>query len=243
MREMVRRFLRQKLGSVGVVIALSVLSLLTAFQVIVTGSGHPLESGGFVALLILAAASVSKDSSSGALQMILARPIRRVEYLFGRYCGILLGYSIYLAVTAAVALTLSPLLDAVLGRGGSAGALAFGDVARSAAGALLSAALLAAVLLFFSTFLRGYGDILAYFLLSILLGAPDALAGALRKPWLLKLGAIARENVLPHVDWDEVLLGRGVLSAATGQYALALTGYLALAAWVFSRREFSYGQD
>jgi ABC-type transport system involved in multi-copper enzyme maturation permease subunit len=239
---MVRRFLRQKLGSVGVVIALSVLSLLTAFQIIVTGSGHPLESGGFVALLILAAASVSKDSSSGALQMILARPIRRAEYLFGRYCGILLGYSIYLAVTAAVALTLSPPLDAVLGRG-SAGALAFEDVGRSAAGALLSAALLAAVLLFFSTFLRGYGDILAYFLLSILLGAPDALAGALRKPWLSKLGAIARENVLPQVDWDEVLHGRGVFSPATGQYALALTAYLALAAWVFSRREFSYGQD
>jgi hypothetical protein len=166
-----------------------------------------------------------------------------VEYLFGRYCGILIGYSIYLAVTAAMALTLSPLLDAVLGRGGSAGALTFQDVGRSAAGALLSAALLAAVLLFFSTFLRGYGDILAYFLLSILLGAPDALAGALRKRWLLKLGAIARENVLPHVDWDEVLLGRGVFSVATGQYALALTAYLALAAWVFSRREFSYGQD
>jgi ABC-type transport system involved in multi-copper enzyme maturation permease subunit len=242
MTEMVRRFLRQKLGSVGVVIALSVLSLLTAVQVMVAGGGHALESGGFVALLILAAASVSKDSSSGALQMILARPIRRVEYLFGRYCGILLGYAIYIAVTAAVALALSPLLGTVLGRG-SASALAFEDVGRGAAGALLSAALLAAVLLFFSTFLRGYGDILAYFLLSLLLGAPDVLAGALRKPWLLKVGAVVRENVLPHVEWEDVLRGKDVFSAATGQYVLALTAYLALAAWVFSQREFSYGQD
>ena len=239
---MVRRFFRQKLGSVGVVIALSVLSLLSASQILFTGGGRALESGGFVALLILAAASVSKDSSSGALQMILARPIRRVEYLFGRYCGILLCYAIYVAVTAAIALALSPLLGAVLGRG-SAGGLALWELARGAAGALLSAALLASVLLFFSTFLRGYGDILAYLLLSLLLGAPDVLAGALRKPWLSRLGAVVRENLLPHVAWDDVLRGKGVLAAATGQYALALTAYLALAAWIFSRREFSYGQD
>jgi hypothetical protein len=238
---MVRRFLRQKLGSVGVVIALSVLSLLSASQILFTGGGRALESGGFVALLILAAASVSKDSSSGALQMILARPIRRVEYLFGRYCGILLSYAIYVAVTAAIALALSPLLGAVLGRG--SGGLALGDLARGAAGALLSAALLAAVLLFFSTFLRGYGDILAYFLLSLLLGAPDALAGALRKPWLSRLGGVVRENVLPQVAWGDVLRGKDILAAATGQYALALAVYLALAAWIFSRREFSYGQD
>ena len=143
---------------------------------------------------------------------------------------------------AGIALALSPLLAAVLGRG-SGGGLALGDLALGAAGALLSAALLAAVLLFFSTFLRGYGDILAYLLLSLLLGAPDVLAGALRKPWLSRLGAVVRENLLPHVAWDDVLRGKGVLAAATGQYALALTAYLALAAWIFSRREFSYGQD
>ncbi len=238
---MVRRFLRQKLGSVGVVIALAVLSLVTAFQVVVTGSGQSLETG-FVALLILAAASVSRDSASGALQMILARPILRVEYLFGRYCGILLCYAMYIAATGAVALVLSPLLRAGLGIG-SAREATPGDLARGAASALLSAALLSSVLLFFSTFLRGYGDVLGYLLLSLLLGAPDILGGALKKPWLPKLGAVVRENVLPHVDWDGVLRGGGVFSAATGQYALALTAYLALAVWIFSRREFSYGQD
>lgn len=242
MTEMVRRFLRQKLGSVGVLIALSVLSLLTAFQVMVTGGGHAMESGGFIALLILAAASVSKDASSGALQMILARPIRRAEYLFGRYCGILLCYAIYVAVTAAIALAFSPLLGAVPGFGNAHG-IAPADLALGAAGALLSAALLAAVLLFFSTFLRGYGDVLAYFVLSLLLGAPDIFGGALRKPWLVKLGAAVRENVLPRVDWEDFLRGKGVFSTAAGQYALALTAYLAMAAWIFSQREFSYGQD
>ncbi len=241
MTEIVRRFLRQKFGSVGVVIALAVLSLLTAFQAVFTGNGQSLETG-FVAVLILAAASVSKDSASGALQMILARPILRVEYLFGRYCGILLCYTIYIVMTAALALVLSPLLREGLGIRG-VNAVALGDLSRGAATALLSAALLSSVLLFFSTFLRGYGDVLAYLLLSLLLGAPDALAGALRMPWLARLGAAVRENVLPHVEWEEVLRGRGAFSAAIGQYALALTGYLALAAWIFSRREFSYGND
>jgi hypothetical protein len=201
-----------------------------------------LESGGFFALLALAAASVSKDASSGALQMILARPIRRVDYLFGRYCGILLGYGAYLAATAGLALLLSPLLGKLLDAE-NARKLSPGDLARGAAGSLLSSALLAAVLLFFSTFLRGYGDVLAYFLLSLLLAAPGALSGPLEMPWLSKLGTIARENVLPRMSWDDVLQGRDVLSPATGEWVLAVTAYLMFAAWIFSRREFTYGND
>jgi hypothetical protein len=242
MTEMVRRFLRQKFGSIGVVIALAVLSLLTAFQVAAAGKGSALESGGFIALLILAAASVSKDSSSGALQMILARPIRRVDYLFGRYCGILLAYGIYLAATVGLALAFSPVLGRLLGNE-NARDLSLADLARGAAGSLLSAALLSAVLLFFSTFLRGFGDVLAYFLLSLLLGAPELLSRPLHAPWLSELGTLARENILPRVEWEDVLRGEKIFSPATGEYILAVTAYLTLAVWIFSRREFSYGHD
>jgi hypothetical protein len=242
MTEMVRRFLRQKFGSTGVVIALAVLSLLTAFQVAAAGRGSALESGGFIALLILAAGSVSRDSSSGALQMILARPIRRVDYLFGRYCGILLAYGISLAATAALALAFSPVLGKLL-RDQTARKLFLADLARGAAGSLFSAALLAAVLLFFSTFLRGFGDVLAYFLLSLLLGAPELLSRPLHAPWLSDFGTAARENILPRVEWEDVLRGEKILSPATGEYVLAVIVYLTLAAWIFSRREFSYGHD
>jgi ABC-type transport system involved in multi-copper enzyme maturation permease subunit len=212
-----------------------------ASQAAATGQAESLESGGFFALLALAAASVSKDSSSGALQMILARPILRVEYLFGRYCGILLAYAAYLAATGGAALLLSPLLGRLFGA--SAGTLSVGEIVRSAAGSLLSAALFAAVLLFFSTFLRGYGDVLAYFLLSLLLAAPGALSGPLKMPWLSKLGNIARDNILPRVSWNEVLRGKNVLAPATGAFVLAVTAYLTFAAWIFSRREFTYGND
>ncbi len=240
MTEMVRRLLRQKLGSIGIVIALSLLGLLTVFQIIAGGGEGTLESGGFLALLILAAGSVSRDSSSGALQMILARPIRRVEYLYGRYCGILIAYTLYVVTIGVLALVLSPLLRSMLG---VTVALSAAGLARGVVAAFLSAALLAAVLLFFSTFLRGYGDVLAYFLWTLLLGLPDALARPLGTTWLSRFGSLARENLLPRVSWGDVLRGQDVFSGAVGAYVLAVTGYLALAALVFSRREFSYGQD
>jgi ABC-type transport system involved in multi-copper enzyme maturation permease subunit len=173
--------------------------------------------------------------------MILARPILRVEYLFGRYCGILLAYAAYLAATAGLALLLSPLFGRLHGQ--NAGNLSLGELVRSAAASLLSSALFAAVLLFFSTFLRGYGDVLAYFLLSLLLAAPGALSGPLKMPWLSTLGNIARDNILPRVSWNEVLRGRGILAPPTGAFVLAVTAYLMFAAWIFSRREFTYGND
>jgi ABC-type transport system involved in multi-copper enzyme maturation permease subunit len=236
---MIRRFLRQTFGSIGVMIALAVLSLLIGAQIAAVGQATALDAFGFFALLILAAASVSKDVSSGALQMILARPIRRVDYLFGRYWGILLAYAAYLASTSAFALALSPLLRKLF----QAEKLSPGEVFRGALASLLSATLVAAVLLFFSTFLRGYGDVLAYFLLTLMVSAPGALAQPLGMPWLSTLGDLAHQNILPRVSWQDVLRGEDVFAPATGAHVLAVTAYLMFAAWIFSRREFTYGHD
>ena len=95
MTEMVRRYLRQKSHNLGVVIALGALALLAAFQLAASGGDAGLEIGTPV-VFILAAACVSKDASSGALQMILSRPIRRSEYLMGRFAGVLAGYGVFL---------------------------------------------------------------------------------------------------------------------------------------------------
>jgi hypothetical protein len=101
--EMVRRFVRQKFGSGGLVAALVVLGLLEVLDL----ASHATQRG-FVmaswAIFILAAGSVSRDVSSGALQMILSRPIRRTQYLFGRYVGILTSYAIFLVATSVLAL-------------------------------------------------------------------------------------------------------------------------------------------
>jgi hypothetical protein len=64
-------------------------------------------------------------------------------------------------------------------------------------------------------------------------------------PALEKIGTFLRQNLMPDVDWGEVLSasGRHILSEPMGRWLLAVVGYLALADFVFSRREFAYGRD
>ncbi len=240
MTEMIRRCLRQKFGSAGIVIALAVVALLTAVGFAASGGGSGFGVA-FLGLLLLAAGSVSKDASGGALQMILARPIRRTSYLFGRYLGIMIAYAIFLTATAAGAILFSRVISHLVADSPRAFSLSF--LGLHVGDALFGALLFAAVLLFFSTFLPGYWDVLAYLLLFSLLSLPEVLGSALRQPWLLAASRIAQENILPRVQWSEVLAGDHVLRASTGRYALALAAFLTLSAVIFSRREFTYGQD
>jgi hypothetical protein len=235
--EMVRRFVRQKFGSGGLVAALVVLGLLEVLNL----ASHATQRG-FVmaswAIFILAAGSVSRDVSSGALQMILSRPIRRTQYLFGRYVGILTSYAIFLVATSVLALVVVQFL---LPRATRAALPEFpaSALAAAAGAAFLSGALQAAILLFFSTFLPGIADLLGLLLLYLVLNLPQLS----QAPWLQSAAEAARENMLPAVSWESVLRGDGGLGAATGRWVFALAVYLALAAVVFSRRELPYGQE
>lgn len=242
MIEMVRRFLRQRFGSPAMAIALGVLALLTALQAALSDPEQALATG-FLAILLIAAGSVSKDASGGTLQMILARPIRRTAYLFGRYFGILAAYAIYLGVIAGLAFLCARALPVLLGPRPTASDFSVALLSRGVTSAFLNAILFAAILLFFSTFLRGYADVLAYAVLQVLLGALPALGELLGKPSLRQAGETLRANVLPNVEWSRVLQGQNVLGEPTGRWVLAVTVFLTLAAAVFSRREFSYGRD
>ncbi|MGE5276603.1 MAG: ABC transporter permease [Acidobacteriota bacterium] len=242
MIEMVRRFLRQRFGSPAMAIALGVLVLLTAIQAAVSDPEQAVGTS-FLAILLIAAGSVSKDASGGALQMILARPIRRSAYLFGRYVGILAAYAVTLAVIAGLTLLCANLMPALFGPRNVAADFSVAALGRGAGAAFLNGILFSAILLFFSTFLRGYADVLGYILLQVLLGLAPALGDFLQKPWLRRLGEGLRENILPNVEWKEILRGENVLGEPTGRWVLAVTAFLVLAAVVFSRREFSYGHD
>jgi ABC-type transport system involved in multi-copper enzyme maturation permease subunit len=240
MIEMVRRFLRQKFSNLGVVIALSAMALLAASQLAASGGQAGFEVGS-LAVIVIAAACVSKDASGGGLQMILCRPIRRSDYLLGRFCGILAAYGLFLLGAVGLALLFSRALGPMLGA--QAPPLAFGALARQIAAALLGAIGMAAPILLLSTFLPGYGDVLGFILLTPLLAIPELLAQILKAPGLQKVGDALRKNLLPSVDWSAALAGRNPLGEATGRWVLAVVVYLVLALWSFSRREFAYGQD
>ena len=232
MIEMVRRYLRQKYGSVGFSVALGILAIIETFT-FTNGGGR----GGFVVvhwgIFLLAAGSVSRDVSSGALQMILSRPIRRTEYLFGRYLGILASYGLFLMATSAaiflvVRLTSGPAREEA----------SLASLALLAGDAFLDGAFQAAILLMFSTFLPGIADLLGLLVLFLVLHLPPW-----NRTWLRNAADAAKDNLLPRVSWNEALRGDGILGAATGRWVFALTVYLVLAALIFSRRELPYGQD
>lgn len=228
---MIRRFLRQKSRNAGTLVVLGLLCLFSALALASSGkAGGP--SSGMFALIVLAAAAVSRDASSGALQMILARPIRRTDYLFGRYLGILAAFAAFLVVTGLVALVMK---HAWL-RSGAPPLTARALLENVGFGALWAAPA-AAVLLFFSTFLPGYGDVIAFLTLQMLLSLHTSVA------WLEKVVTALRREILPSVRWDRVFTGDPAALAEAGRAALAAAVFLTAAAFLFSRREFGYGRD
>ena len=166
----------------------------------------------------------------------------RLEYLFGRYIGILLAYSIFLVSTVAIAFALGRLAIR-LATVYSGPVFSLPAAAHSVLEAFSAGALLAAIVLFFSTFLRGWGDVLALIIATVLLASTQPLGFALNKPGIAKAGQIAIQNLYPSLPWESLLQGRQILSEASGRYVLALCVYFVIAAVVFTRREFSYGQD
>ena len=240
MTEMVRRFLRQRFSNAGIVIALSALALLAASQVLGSGGRAGFDVG-TLALLILAAGCVARDASGGALQMILCRPIRRGEYLMGRYIGILAAYAAFLLASAGLGVVLGRAVLPMIGS--NAPPMAWDSLGIQILAAFLSGLASAACVLLLSTFLPGYGDVLGFILLTPLFALPDLAGQLLRLPALQRAGEWLRQNLLPSLDWSSVLQGQNPLGAATGRWVLAVVLYLAAALLVFRRREFAYGQD
>lgn len=235
MTEMIRRYMAQKLGSLGVCLALLLLAILSAMMLQAGRPGPTL----FV-VFVLAGGLVSRDAASGALQMILSRPILRVEYLLGRYFGVMIALAGFLAFTFLLAVG----FDRVAQLAGLSGQSSFsaGTALARSVEQLPRGALDAAILLFFSTFLRGFGDILAFVIGSVVLNIVPQVAMGLQKPGLVRFFQAANANLSPEPEWDQVVHG-ALLQPAAGRYALALAGYFLLATLIFNRREFSYGTD
>jgi len=230
--EMIRRFLRQKSRSTGTLIVVGLFAVASAFTLASTGGQTGAGGGaGFLVLLVLAAACVAKDASGGALQMILARPIRRTDYLFGRYFGIVAAFAAFLVACS--------LLGVVAKAAWNAGGPPLSPQAMLAGlgYGTLWAAQTAAVFLFFSSFLPGYGDAVAFLGLQVLLSVQTSAS------WYQRLAEAIRREVMPAVPWDKAFGGDLAALAAAGRGVLATVVFLAAASLIFARREFVYGQD
>lgn len=238
MIENARRYLGQRLGSIGIVIALTALAILAALPL---ASGQPSGFTSTLAVFVMASGIVSRDAASGALQMILSRPILRVEYLLGRFLGALTLFAGFVATAIVVGF----LLDRAAALAGwNSGGPQFAWTATLQAGLFdfLHGALVIAILLFFSTFLRGMGDVLAYALAGLVLSLLPQIGTSLHRPTLGRVARALMENVSPTLPVGDVLPGR-LFPTATSAYVLAFVAYVFAACVIFNRREFSYGND
>lgn len=184
--------------------------------------------------LVFAAGAIGQEVSSGVLQLAFARPIRRSEWVAGRWLGAGGGAAAAaLAQLAAAALIVSA-------RGAVPGAATLGAAALAA---IVSAFAAAAVMIAFSACVNGLGDVALY-------------VQALAVAWLLKafasvrsdavMGTIAEElrrTVQPDLTANVLLRpGTGGLTALVVAFASTAVA-LAIAIALVNRKELSYGAD
>jgi Cu-processing system permease protein len=196
---------------------------------------------GFSAFLILACADFAPALlAPGRIEHMLALPVRRFELLAGTYLGVLAlattaavygagGVCVLLGVKTGV-WTFRPVLAAVLTSVGFAtiyaGMLVTALLVRSAA---LSAAV---------------GGVL--FILGIVAGQRDRILtawdeGATRTAFALVTGLLPRLSTLGRFAGDIAggqAVGPGAFAALLGGFALFVLGALALAVWIFERKDY-----
>jgi ABC-type transport system involved in multi-copper enzyme maturation permease subunit len=228
--EIVRRTLRQRWKLLLIGFALSLIGILAEAG----GAGaDAVFAPTILVAVLLSIGIVARDVRTGAVQMILARPIRRSSYLAGRYLGVVVLIGAFVAVNL--------LAGAVATPSASRGALVPGLVSAATA-AFLQGGLTAALILFFSTFLPGVGDVIFYVLLQL---GFDLVYGLSRARSARAAAALlaAKSQILPDPDWGRVFSDGRWLDPAVAAWILALTAALAGANWIFSRRQFGYGRD
>jgi ABC-type transport system involved in multi-copper enzyme maturation permease subunit len=219
--------LRRHLTSVGYVAYTAVLALvaLTGSQIgSPAGSWPPL-----IALLaIVAGASViGPEFSSGTLQLILVKPIRRATYLVSRATGVVLA--VWLAALVA-------LVCELLARSAASAPVPWQTMSINALNAMLDSVLVVALLALFGSMTRAYYNVALYF--TCMLGLNMTMGLGARKLPKVVLDALhfVDRNLFPDApprfDRDWILL---VLSNA----AIAIV----LACFVFRRREVPYGAE
>jgi ABC-type transport system involved in multi-copper enzyme maturation permease subunit len=222
--ETVRRYVTS-IGFLGFLAFLAIVSFGTA-RFNSPGSAWPTLVG--LLAIIAGCTPIGPEFSSGTLQLILVKPVKRSAYLLSRVTGVVLVTWI-----AAIAGFLAELA----GRAMLAERLQVKTMAAALINAGADAVLVVALLTFFGSFTRAYFNVALYLVLQISLGIALGFAALGRRwPWVTNALQHVMNNLFPDAppsfDRQWLLL---VLSNA----AVALV----LACLIFRRREVPYGAD
>ena len=222
---------RERLSSpVRMVLAFAIvgLNILTSAF---TGSPVPDAFSAVYLTLVLGGGAIGRDVSSGAIHLILVRPVRRSEYVLNRWLAVFLTTSLVVIVQGAIIL----LLLLAGGRG-----VPFDMIALNLSEQILIIVGLSAVLIFLSSLVGGNGDV-ALFVVGFLMGSVISLIGsATQKTWLADIGHEITRFLIPRLELTGGVESLTALAVPLASWGFSVTLCLALAILVLNRREFSY---
>jgi ABC-type transport system involved in multi-copper enzyme maturation permease subunit len=222
---------RQRFASPVRLVILGLVTLMPPFFLLMARGLDLTVLGDAVPItLVLAVGMIGQDVSSGVLQLLLARPVRRWEYVTSRWLSVAIGASA------------ASLLQVGLGCGAMAvrGALPdLGTIAQLVAGREIQIVGLAGTMALFSSLIGGIGDLAIYAILMILGGVLGTIGQFRQSALLIGAGREIGAFVSPHVDLAQIAAGS--LSWFTiATWASNLTLCLLLAIVVVNRKELSY---
>ncbi len=213
-------------------VLLVVTALFALLGTLVSRTPGPDPGSTVLLVWILGAGVLGREASTGTLQLLLVRPVRRSEVVFSKWAA--LG-----AAASVVALAQAGLVELLL--------IGSDRLPRAAdlglAGVhVLSAFGAAAVLLLFSALLDGFGDVillLSAFLATTILGALGSFAGS---RFLVAAGEEVRRFLAPAPAPEAVFSTRPDPYVLVS-YLSTVTLCLALAVVLLNRKEVSYASE
>jgi len=180
--------------------------------------------------LIFAVGMIGQDVSSGVLQLLFARPVRRADYVLSRWIAV----SIAAAVLAVAQLFAASVI--LTARGAAPDSTAVGLMMAQR---IVEVVQLSAVFALLSALVNGMGDLGLWFLAQLTGGVLAVIAQWKHWPWLGRVGDEIGRIVTPVVNLAGVtsdLAGLAPLATALSITTLALV----LAILLVNRKELSY---
>ena len=187
----------------------------------------------FIALA-LSAGMIGQDVASGTLQLLLARPVTRAQYVFSRWAAVA-SATFLIAVLQAIVAALIMLLRGVPVPWDQAGMF----LANGALVALGTAAVMALL----SALVSGLGDLGLLLLVFFSAQVLEKVGMFKSWEWLVRGAGELLRGLKPEVPLASLVQGGPVPWLAVVSYLSTVTLCLALAVVVMNRRELSYASS
>lgn len=193
--------------------------------------GLPGLANGFFFAVALSAGLIGQDVSTGVLQLVFARPVRRWEYVLSRW----LAFSLMASVLVVLQVTIGSIFISIQGLPIEADA-----VLKHMATQVLAAIGGVSILTLLSSLIGGLGDLALWVMVTIIGGVFQIWGTATFNTALVRVSQEIGRVTRPELDITALMAPGGVSWFAIASYLSTVTLCLALAMVFVNRKELSY---